>query len=55
LEQITQRQIQDNIYYLQAKDESHRWQEFLEFNRNLDERRGQGPIESVVPEFKLYV
>jgi hypothetical protein len=55
LEKITQQQIQDNINYLQARDCSDRWQEFLEFNRELDKSRGQGPIESIIPEFKPYV
>ena len=52
---ITQQQIQDNINYLQSKDESVRWPEFLEFNRKLDISRNQGPIESVVPEFIKYL
>jgi sulfatase maturation enzyme AslB (radical SAM superfamily) len=54
LEKITQQQIQDNINYLKAKDESYRWQEFLEFNYALDATRNQDLL-SVVPEFKLYV
>ena len=54
LEQITQRQIQDNINYLQAKDLSHLWPEFIEFNRKLDATRGQD-LFKVVPEFKDYV
>ena len=54
LEKITQQQIQDNINYLQAKDESHRWQEFLEFNFALDSTRNQSLLDAV-PEFKQYV
>lgn len=54
LERITQQQIQDNINYLNAKDESHRWSEFLEFNRALDATRNQNLLEAV-PEFKPYV
>jgi len=54
LEQITQRQIQDNINYLQAKDESHRWQEFLDFNYALDVTRNQSLLDTV-PEFKQFV
>jgi sulfatase maturation enzyme AslB (radical SAM superfamily) len=54
LEQITQQQIQDNINYLNAKDESHRWPEFLEFNYALDATRNQNLLDAV-PEFKLYV
>lgn len=54
LEKITQQQIQDNINYLQAKDQHHLWQDFLEFNLNLDATRGQSLLD-VVPEFKPYV
>jgi len=54
LEQITQQQIQDNINYLNAKDESQRWQEFLDFNFALDNTRGQRLLD-IVPEFKPYV
>ena len=54
LEKITQQQIQDNINYLQARDESHRWHEFLEFNYALDSTRNQNLLDAV-PEFKLYV
>ena len=52
---ITLRQIDDNINYLEARDQSDKWNDFLEFNRNLDATRKQGPIETVVPEFKPYV
>lgn len=55
LETITNRQIDDNVNYLRAKDQSHLWPSFLDFNRRLDTTRKQGPIETVVPEFKLYV
>jgi sulfatase maturation enzyme AslB (radical SAM superfamily) len=54
LEKITQQQIQDNINYLQAKDQHHLWPDFLEFNRKLDATRGQSLLNSI-PEFKLYV
>jgi sulfatase maturation enzyme AslB (radical SAM superfamily) len=54
LKKITQQQIQDNINYLNAKDESHKWQEFLEFNRRLDTTRNQSLLDAV-PEFKSYV
>jgi sulfatase maturation enzyme AslB (radical SAM superfamily) len=54
LEKITQQQIQDNINYLEARDESHRWQEFLKFNYALDSTRRQSLV-GAVPEFKLYV
>lgn len=55
LEKITQQQILDNINYLQAKDQNDKWADFVKFNRALDESRGTGPLEIVVPEFKPYV
>jgi sulfatase maturation enzyme AslB (radical SAM superfamily) len=54
LEQITKRQIDDNINYLRAKDQHHLWNDFVEFNRNLDNTRLQSLIDTV-PEFKPYV
>jgi beta-glucosidase-like glycosyl hydrolase len=53
LEKITQQQIQDNINYLKAKDQSNLWQEFLEFNYALDTTRGQRLLDAV-PEFRPY-
>lgn len=47
-------QIQDNINYLQARDQSHRWQDCVEFNRRLDQTRDQSFVD-VIPEFKQYV
>jgi len=54
LEKITQQQIQDNINYLQAKDQNNLWPDFLEFNRRLDVTRNQSLLQAV-PEFKPYV
>jgi sulfatase maturation enzyme AslB (radical SAM superfamily) len=54
LEQITKQQIKDNINYLRAKDQSHLWLDFIEFNRRLDSTRNQD-LFNVVPEFKNYV
>ncbi len=54
LEKITQQQIQDNINYLNARDQHHLWKEFLEFNNALDISRGQDLLKAV-PEFKPYV
>ena len=54
LEKITQQQIKDNINYLKAKDQSHLWNDFLKFNRQLDLSRNQNLLESV-PEFRPYV
>lgn len=53
LEKITRRQIRDNINYLQAKDLSHLWPDFIEFNRKLDATRSQSLLDTV-PEFKPY-
>lgn len=53
LSEITLRQIQDNQNYLRAKDQSHLWQDFLEFNRGLDATRNQNLLD-VIPEFKPY-
>ena len=53
LEQITKRQIDDNINYLQARDQSHLWNDFLNFNYNLDTTRNQRLFD-VWPEFKDY-
>lgn len=55
LEKITQQQIKDNINYLRAKDQHHLWSDFVAFNKQLDVVRNQGPLQSVIPEFKNYV
>lgn len=55
LGKVTHQQIQDNINYLQAKDQYNLWNDFISFNRNLDRTRNQGPLETIVPEFKLYL
>jgi MoaA/NifB/PqqE/SkfB family radical SAM enzyme len=47
-------QIQDNINYLQARDQSDKWTDCLEFNRRLDVTRDQNFLD-VTPEFKPYV
>lgn len=48
-------QIQDNINFLNSKDLSHLWNDCVEFNRNLDKRRNQGPFEKNTLEFIPYV
>jgi sulfatase maturation enzyme AslB (radical SAM superfamily) len=55
LEKVTKQQIQDNINYLNAKNQNHLWSDFVQFNKNLDSVRKQGPLEKVIPEFKPYV
>jgi len=47
-------QLQDNINYLNARDQSHRWRDCIEFNHRLDNTRKQS-FEEVTPEFKPYV
>ena len=47
-------QIQDNINYLQARDQSDQWKECVEFNLCLDVTRNQSFFD-VTPEFKDYV
>ena len=47
-------QIQDNINYLQARDQSDKWQDCVQFNHNLDKTRDQC-FEEVTLEFKEYV
>ena len=47
-------QIQDNINYLRARDQSDKWTDCIEFNRRLDKTRDQDFVQ-VTPEFKDYV
>ncbi len=47
-------QIQDNINYLQARDQSDKWKDCVEFNRRLDKTRDQC-FDAITPEFKPYV
>lgn len=47
-------QIQDNINYLQARDQNDKWSDCVEFNRRLDATRDQNFLD-VTPEFKPYV
>ena len=52
---ITLQQINDNINYLKGHDQSNNWNDFLEFNKRLDNtRKGKSLIE-VLPEFKDYI
>lgn len=53
LERITRQQIKDNINYLRAKDQSHLFNDFLEFNMKLDKTRNQNLFD-VMPELKPY-
>ena len=55
LEEITQQQIKDNINYLRAKDQSHLWPDFVEFNHRLDHSRNTRSIGGLFPEFGDYV
>ena len=47
-------QIQDNINYINARDQSDKWKDCIEFNKRLDKTRNQ-KFEEVTPEFKTYV
>jgi hypothetical protein len=47
-------QIQDNINYLQARDQSDKWKDCVAFNQALDSTRNQSFLD-VTPEFKNYV
>ena len=49
LKQITLQQIQDNINYMNSKDQSHMLNDFIEFNLQLDKSRGQNLFD-VMPE-----
>lgn len=51
---ITLGQIDGVINYLNAKDQSDKWADCVEFNRRLDVTRDQSFTE-VTPEFKQYV
>ena len=46
-------QIQDNINYIKAVDQSDKWEDCIEFNRRLDVSRGQS-FTDVTLEFKDY-
>jgi MoaA/NifB/PqqE/SkfB family radical SAM enzyme len=50
----TRGQIQDNINYLMARDQSDKWPDCVAFNRELDKTRNQS-FTDVTPEFKQYV
>lgn len=50
----TLNQIQDNINYLNSRDQFFRWQDCIEFNHRLDKTRSQC-FEVVTPEFKNYL
>ena len=54
LGKVTHQQIQDNINYLQAKDQNNLWRDFLDFNFALDATRNQSLLDTV-PEFKGYL
>ena len=46
-------QIQDNINYLQARDQSDKWEDCKDFNAKLDATRNQSFFD-VTPEFKAF-
>jgi hypothetical protein len=48
-------QIQDNINYINAVDQSDKWEDCVEFNRRLDASRNSKAFTDVTMEFKDYV
>ena len=52
--QYTLNQIQDNINYLKARDQSDKWTDTISFNKKLDVSRNQSFVD-ITPEFKNYV
>jgi MoaA/NifB/PqqE/SkfB family radical SAM enzyme len=48
-------QIQDNINFINAVDQSHLWNDCIEFNHRLDHSRSQISFAAVNPEFIDYV
>ena len=51
---LTLKQIDGIINYINATDQSDKWDDCIEFNRRLDKTRNQS-FEDVTPEFKRYV
>lgn len=51
---LTLGQIDGVINFISAKDESHKWDDCVDFNHRLDKTRNQC-FEDVTPEFKNYV
>jgi MoaA/NifB/PqqE/SkfB family radical SAM enzyme len=51
---LTYNQIDGIINFLNAKDESNKWTDTIEFNRRLDQTRDQS-FTDVTPEFKQFV
>jgi MoaA/NifB/PqqE/SkfB family radical SAM enzyme len=52
---ITLAQIDGIINFIQSKDASNLWSETIRFNKILDSKRNQGPLEFIIPEFAPYV
>ena len=52
---ITLGQIEGVQNFLRASDQSHLWEDCIEFNRRLDQSRNQLTFIEVTPEFKKYV
>jgi hypothetical protein len=48
-------QIDDNINYLEAREQMDKWGDCVAFNHQLDLSRNQLSFEEVTPEFKPYV
>jgi MoaA/NifB/PqqE/SkfB family radical SAM enzyme len=52
---ITKGQIIGVQNYIRSKDQSHLWNDCIEFNRKLDLSRKQDSFENITPEFRPYV
>jgi len=50
----TLNQIQDNINYLNARNQNNLWQDTIEFNKRLDNSRNCRNFFEITPEFKNY-
>ena len=48
-------QIQDNINFINAVDQSHLWKDCIDFNHRLDKSRNQKSFETVNTEFLKYI
>lgn len=51
---VTHQQIKDNINYLRSKDQHHLWNEFLQFNKALDDTRNQSLLKTI-PDFSAFI
>jgi hypothetical protein len=48
-------QLQDNINYIQANDQTNLWPDTIDFNTRLDKSRNQKPFYEITPEYKRFI